>query len=372
MAPPVERRRAVVREPFAREALVDRLRELAGLAEVGRRGLEPEHVGVRGVGQGTGDRGVEPLADAEEALRRPLAGDERGVALVDVARQQRCGERVGAGDEHRRYVEHVGSEPRRDERADELARRHEHLAAEVAALLLRRQLVLVVDGRGAGLDHRLHQLERVQRAAEAGLGVGEDRDEPPRRRVALGPVDLVGAQQRIVDAADERRSGVGRVEALVGVHVPREVGVGGDLPAGDVDRLQAGLHHLHRLAARECAERADESVAAQQLPEPLCAETRERVLDVDGAAQALHVLLRVGPRDAVHPTVHLHAVPPLGSRNRNLGSYFDGVYPDLSRSTAISDPGLPDFGSEVKREGRTELRAAVVDGRDRHGLFEAL
>ena len=78
----------------------------------------------------------------------------------------------------RRHAHHVGREPRGDERADELRRRHEHLAAHVAALLLGGELVLEVHARGARLDHRLHQLERVERAAEAGLGVGHDRREP--------------------------------------------------------------------------------------------------------------------------------------------------------------------------------------------------
>ena len=214
-----------------RELLVDRLRELAGLTEVGRRGLEPQHVGVRRVGERAGDGGVEPFADAEEALGGPLTGDERGIPLVDVAREQRRGERVGAGDEHGRDVEDVGGQPSGDERADELARRHEHLAAEVAALLLRGELVLEVHGRRAGLDHRLHQLERVQRAAEAGLGVGEHGDEPARRGVALGRADLVGAQQRVVDAADERRRRVGGVEALIRVYLSGVVRVGGNLPA---------------------------------------------------------------------------------------------------------------------------------------------
>ena len=62
---------------------------------------------------------------------------------------------------------------------------HEHLAAHVAALLLGGELVLEVDAGGAGLDHRLHQLEGVERAAEAGLGVGHDRREPVRAALAL-------------------------------------------------------------------------------------------------------------------------------------------------------------------------------------------
>ncbi len=61
-------------------------------------------------------------------------------------------------------------------------RRDQHLAAHVAALLLGGELVLEMDARGAGLDHRLHDLEGVERPAEARLGVGHDRREPVRCR----------------------------------------------------------------------------------------------------------------------------------------------------------------------------------------------
>ena len=133
----------------------------------------------------------------EKTLGRPLAGEELAIALVDVAREERGGEGVGARDEQRRHTEHVGRETRGDERADELARRNENLAAEVAAFLLGRELVLEVHAGGAGLDHRLHELERVQRAAEAGLGVRDDGREPVRAAHALGSVDLVGARSAL-------------------------------------------------------------------------------------------------------------------------------------------------------------------------------
>ncbi len=178
-----------------------RLGELRSLVEIGRRGLAPEEVGVRRVRERAGDRRLDPGPDAEEALGVSLAGDELAVALVDVARQERGRERVRARDEDGRDVEDVGGEPRRDERPDELARRHEHLAAQVPALLLRRELILEVDAGGARLDERLHQLERVERAAEAGLGVRDDRREPVCPVLSLGRVDLVGAEEGVVDAA---------------------------------------------------------------------------------------------------------------------------------------------------------------------------
>ena len=213
------------------------------------------------------------------------------VALVGVAREQRRRVGVGARDDERRHAEHVRREPRRQQRADELAGRNEHLAAEVAALLLRRELILEVDGRRARLDHPLHQLERVQRPAEARLRVGDDREQVVDDAVALlRPFDPVGADERVVQPAHHRRHAVRGVEALVGVDVGGEVAVRGDLPAGEVDRLQARLRHLHRLAAGEGAERGDVVLLGQQPPELLGAVPGERVLDLERAAQPDHVL----------------------------------------------------------------------------------
>ena len=197
---------------------------------------------------------------------------------------------------------HVRRQARREQRPDELAGRHEHLAAEVPALLLRRELVLEVHGCRARLDHPLHQLERVQRPAEARLRVGDDRQQVVDAAVALGPLDPVGAQERIVQPAHHRRDAVRRVEALIRIDVGGEVPVGCNLPAGEVDRLQAGLGHLHRLAAGERAERGDVVLLASSSPELLGAVAGERVLDGKGSAQPNHVLGRVVPRDPVPPS----------------------------------------------------------------------
>jgi hypothetical protein len=113
-----------------------------------------------------------------EALWRPLAGDERAIALVHVGGEQLRGVRVGAAQQHGGHTLDVGGEARRVERADVLADRHQHLAAEMAAFLLRRELVLEMHARRTRVDHRAHQLEGVQRAAEADLGVGDDRGHP--------------------------------------------------------------------------------------------------------------------------------------------------------------------------------------------------
>ena len=235
------------------------------------------------------------------AVRSPVT-KSRSYSSTSLVRSA-ARERIRARDEHRRHAADVGGESRGVERADELLGRDEHLAAEVAALLLRRELILVVDARGARLDHRLHQLERVERPAEAGLRVGDDRREPVRPVPLLREVDLVGAQQRVVEALDERRDAVDRIEALVGIRRAGEVRVGRDLPAGEVDRLEAGAHHLHGLAAGQRAERANGLLALEQLPQPLGAEFRERVLGDDGTAEPDDLLGRVRPLDSAPPLV---------------------------------------------------------------------
>ena len=193
---------------------------------------------------------------------------------------------------------HVGGQARGLERADVLGGGDEHLAAHVAALLLGGELVLVVDPGRAGLDHVLHQLVGVDRAAEAGFGVGHDRQVVVDRVAALEPVDLVGAHQRVVEPLDQRRHAVDRVEALVGVGRAGGVGVGGDLPAGDVDGLQAGLGHLHGLGAGDGAEGADEVGVLHAVPEPLGAVPRDRGLGHYAGAQLDHVLGGVVALDA--------------------------------------------------------------------------
>ena len=64
----------------------------------------------------------------------------------------------------------------------------------MAALLLRAQLVFEVNAGSAGGDHRLHQLENVERAAEAGFGVGDDRQIPLLAPAAFERFDLVEAR----------------------------------------------------------------------------------------------------------------------------------------------------------------------------------
>ena len=246
-----------------------------------------------------------------------LAGDELAVALVGVAEEQGGVAGVGAGDEERGHVEDVGGEARRGQGAEELRRGDEHLAAHVAALLLSGELVLEVHARGAGLDHALHQLEAVNGAAEAGLRVGDYRGVPVRRVVAVDRGDLVGAGERVVDALDDVGDAVGGIEALVGVGLAGEVGVGGHLPAAQIDRLQSGLDHLDRLRAGEGAEGADEGLVSEERPEALGSRAGDAVLDSQAAAQPDDVVGGVGALD----TLPARFVRPAGLERR----CFSGV-----------------------------------------------
>ena len=147
----------------------------------------------------------------------------------------------------------------------------------------------------AGLDHRLHDLEGVERAAEAGLGVGDDRGEVVAIAASLGVLDLVGPAEGVVDGPHQRRGAVAGIEALVGIHLAGEVGVGRDLPAAQVDRLQPGLDHLDGLVAGHGTQRVDIGFGMQELPEPLRASSRQGALDVDRAAQPDDILGRIVP-----------------------------------------------------------------------------
>ena len=235
---------------------------------------------------------------------RPAAprGDEFLVALVDVGRDQGCCFGVGAGDDDRRRAGDVGCQAGGIQGADVLLAGDQDLAAEVAALLLRGELVFPVHARGAGLDHGLHQLVGVERAAEAGLGIGDDRDHPVLDGLdALGELDLIGAEQGIVDAADHGGHRVGRVQGLVRVGVAGVVGIGGDLPAGKVDGAEAGLDLLHGLVSGQGAQGvgvlAFLVLFGELLPQLLGTAAGQGVLLGDAAAEADDVGGLVVPGD---------------------------------------------------------------------------
>ena len=58
----------------------------------------------------------------------------------------------------------------------------------------------------------------------------------------------------------------------------RQVGIGRNLPARQVDRLQPGFHLLHGLLTSESAERSNVGSLAEQPPQPLGSVLGKRVL----------------------------------------------------------------------------------------------
>jgi hypothetical protein len=62
--------------------------------------------------------------------------------------------------------------------------------------------------------------------------------------------------------------------------------------------FRPGLHHLHRLVAGDGAQGAHKGIGVQHMPQPFGAHAGNRVLDHETAAQAQHLLRRVGAGDA--------------------------------------------------------------------------
>ena len=113
-----------------------------------------------------------------------------------------------------------------------MAGREQHFAAHMAALLLRAELILEMDRGGTGIDVRLRELVHIQRPAESGLGVGDDWDHPMAAIYSLGPLDLVGSLEGVVDTTHQLGTAVDGVQRLIGVDLTRRVGVARHLPPG--------------------------------------------------------------------------------------------------------------------------------------------
>jgi hypothetical protein len=156
---------------------------------------------------------------------------------------------------------------------------------------------------GASADHGLHQFVGVQDAAETCFSVGDDRqvvfDVTGIASVdVLGPLDFVGAVEGVVDALDNLRHGVNRVQGLVRVHGGVFVVVSSNLPAGQVDRLDAGLGLLNGLTAGQGAQAVDVGGVVDQIPQLLGTATGQGVFDLERAAQADDVSSGVAALDA--------------------------------------------------------------------------
>src|SRR5690349_12550635 len=97
---PVERRRKIVSQQLAGKLLVKSMRKTARVFEIRFRRLAPNDIRVRRVSECARDRLIQAGFNAEEAFSRALAGQERVIAFVDVAREQARAVRVSARNEN--------------------------------------------------------------------------------------------------------------------------------------------------------------------------------------------------------------------------------------------------------------------------------
>ena len=97
-----------------------------------------------------------------KALSRSFTGQKRVIIRINITGNHFSRIRIGAGNHQCWHFEHIGRQPRRCQRFDELRSGHQHFAAQVAAFLFRSQLILKMHAGRSGLNHRFHQLKRIK------------------------------------------------------------------------------------------------------------------------------------------------------------------------------------------------------------------
>ena len=129
------------------------------------------------------DRGRHVTSKKPSSVRPPVRNAR--VAGVEVGLQQVGRIGIGARDQHRGHAHHVGGQARGDQLVDCVLRGHQHLAAHVPALLGGDSWSSKCTAAAPASDHGLRQLEGIEVAAEAGLGIGDDA--APASRCASSP-----------------------------------------------------------------------------------------------------------------------------------------------------------------------------------------
>ena len=185
---PVEARRAVVGQHLARELPVDRVGEPLGLARGSAR-WSPTTAGRH--------RARRPGCGRSRSPRRRPAGCGRSPPAVrspEMNGRSRSSTSVVSNCAECASVRHSSTVGTPSTSAASRAAfsvrmccadRHQHLAAEMAALLLATRAGPRNARRRRRPRSSPHQLVGVQRAAEPGLGVGDDRRHPVGAVVAL-------------------------------------------------------------------------------------------------------------------------------------------------------------------------------------------
>ena len=119
---------------------------------------------------------------------------------------------IGPGDQNSGHVHDIGGQARGGQCANELRGRNQNLTAKMAALFFTSKLIFEMNGSGSSLDHRLHQLIRVQWPSKTSLRVSDDGSEPMLLGAALRVFDLISPLQGIVYALHEGGNTIGGIE----------------------------------------------------------------------------------------------------------------------------------------------------------------
>ena len=121
------------------------LRKFTGKANVWHAGFAPHQIRIRCIRHTTADGLLQTVFHAVEALWRALAGEERLVVGIVIAGDQVSRFGIGASQNDGGHAHHVSRKTCSNQLLAGFLRRHEHLAAHVAALFDRSELVFKVN-----------------------------------------------------------------------------------------------------------------------------------------------------------------------------------------------------------------------------------
>src|SRR3989442_9416555 len=212
---PVERWATIVSQPLTRIHVVDTVSELPRLVQARRACLAPQDVSIRCVCTTSHDRMLDPLFYPIEALRSTFSRHELMISRIHIVRQELRSLSIRPSNQYRWNIHHIRRKTSRDECTDKLSRWNQYLTTQMSTFLLASKLVLIVDRSGSGLDHSLHQFERVKGPTKSGLCIRNYRCKPINVPFSLHMLYLVRSLQCSVDPSDKFRDTIGRIETEV-------------------------------------------------------------------------------------------------------------------------------------------------------------
>ncbi len=120
---PVERRRTIIGHQLIGKILTNRFSEHLCLFEIRLARFKPQQIRIGRIRLSAGNRDVHAVLHFEVSFRRALACQELLVPGINVRRHVGRAQSIGACHQNGRYLQHVGSEPGRDQVVDSLLRR---------------------------------------------------------------------------------------------------------------------------------------------------------------------------------------------------------------------------------------------------------